>query len=118
MRLTEIKLPLDHDEAALRSAILKRLGIASGELKDYVIFRRGIDARRRHAPSLIYTVDVTVADEAALLQKLKDDRHAGPTPDTSYKFVAQAPAGLDERPVVIGTGPCRSEEHTSELQSH
>ena len=29
MRLTEIKLPLDHDEAALRSAILKRLGIAS-----------------------------------------------------------------------------------------
>jgi len=106
VRLTEIKLPLDHDEPALRAAILKRLGIESNALKDYVIFRRGVDARRRHAPSLIYTIDVTVADEAALLKKLKDDRHAGPTPDTAYKFVAQAPAANTERPVVIGTGPC------------
>ncbi len=106
MRLTEIKLPLDHDETALRAAIVKRLGTAGGTLTAYTIFRRGVDARRRHAPALIYTIDVTVADEAALLQKLKGDRHAGPTPDTSYKFIARAPAGNSERPVVIGTGPC------------
>jgi uncharacterized FAD-dependent dehydrogenase len=31
---------------------------------------------------------------------------SGPTPDTTYKFVTQAPAGLQCRPVVIGTGPC------------
>jgi uncharacterized FAD-dependent dehydrogenase len=28
------------------------------------------------------------------------------TPDTSYRFVAHAPANLPRRPIVIGTGPC------------
>ena len=40
------------------------------------------------------------------MQRLKGNRHVGPTPDTSYHFVAQAPSGLTMRPVVIGTGPC------------
>ncbi len=106
MRLTEIKLPLDHDEPELRAAILKRLGITDDALHSFSIHKRAVDARRRHAPTLIYTIDVTVADEAALLRKLGNDRHAGPTPDTSYRFVTQAPHGLTLRPVVIGTGPC------------
>ena len=106
MRLTEIKLPLEHDEPALRAAILKRLGIAHDALHSFSIYKRAVDARRRHAPTLIYTIDVTVADEAALLRKLGNDRHAGPTPDTSYRFVTQAPPDLNTRPVVIGTGPC------------
>ena len=106
MRLTEVKLPLDHAESDLRAAIRKRLSIPDSALLGYSIFRRGVDARRRHAPALIYTLDVTVADEAALLQRLHGDRRVGPTPDTSYKFVAQAPQGNIERPVVIGTGPC------------
>jgi uncharacterized FAD-dependent dehydrogenase len=106
VRLTEIKLPLDHGEAALRAAIVKRLGITDNALLGFSIYRRAVDARRRHAPSLIYTIDVKVADEAALLKRLAGDRHAGPTPDTSYKFVTTAPANLTERPIVIGTGPC------------
>ena len=28
IRLTDLKLPLDHDEAALRAAIVARLGVA------------------------------------------------------------------------------------------
>ncbi len=106
MRLTEIKLPLDHSASALRAAIVKRLGIADDALLGFSIYRRGVDARRRRAPSLIYTIDVAVADEAALLQRLSADHHAGPTPDTTYKFSAKAPPGLSERPVVIGSGPC------------
>jgi uncharacterized FAD-dependent dehydrogenase len=106
VRLTEVKLPLDHDEPALRAAILKRLGIADDALHSFRIYKRAVDARRRHAPTLIYTIDVTVADEPALLRKLGADRHAGPTPDTSYRFVTQAPPDLNTRPVVIGTGPC------------
>jgi uncharacterized protein len=106
LRLTELKLPLDHAADALRPAICQRLGIADGELLDFSIFKRSYDARKKSAIVLIYTLDLTVADEAALLAKFADDRHVGPTPDTSYKFVAQAPAALPTRPVVIGTGPC------------
>src|SRR5574343_1844665 len=106
LRLTELKLPLDHAADALRPAICRRLDIADGELLDFTIFKRSYDARKKSAIVLIYTLDLTVDDETALLARFADDRHVGPTPDTRYKFVAQAPAELKTRPVVIGTGPC------------
>src|SRR5574343_303006 len=106
LRITELKLPLDHAADALRPAICQRLGIADGDLLDFTIFRRGYDARKKSAISLIYTLDCTLRDEAAILAKLADDKHVGPTPDTSYKFVAQAPTNLGERPIIIGMGPC------------
>jgi uncharacterized FAD-dependent dehydrogenase len=106
LRLTEIKLPLDHAESALKSSILRRLAIDAGELVRYSIFRRGVDARRRSAIAFIYTLDVEVVDEANLLKRLGDRRYVAPAPDTSYRFVAKAPPHPALRPVVIGTGPC------------
>jgi len=106
LRLTEIKLPLNHAEGELRTAILARLNIKDDELLGFNVFRRGYDARKKSAISLIYTLDVEVKHEAALLQKFKDTLHIGPTPDTSYHFVAHAPENLSERPVIIGLGPC------------
>ncbi len=107
MRLTELKLPLDHSESDLNAAILKRLGIAADELVGYSIFRRSHDARKPSAIVFIYTLDVEVRNEKALLARLGGDRHIGPTPDTAYHFVAKAPPTPPmPRPIVIGTGPC------------
>src|SRR5471032_2333551 len=106
LRLTEIKLPLDHAEVALTNSILARLGIDASKLVNFAIFRRGVDARKRSAIAFIYTLDVEVVDEATLLKRLKDHRHITQTPDTSYHFVAKAPRQFAPRPVVIGTGPC------------
>ena len=106
LRLTEIKLPLDHAPEALEAAILKRLEIAAADVVGFTIFRRAHDARKRTAIFLIYTVDVEVKDEAALLAKLVGKAHITVTPDMEYKFVARAPDNSAKRPVVIGTGPC------------
>jgi uncharacterized FAD-dependent dehydrogenase len=106
LRLTEIKLPLDHPEAALKAAVLSRLRISESDLVGFTVFRRGHDARKVSAINLIYTVDVEVKDEAAILRRAAGEHGIGPSPDTSYKFVAKAPATLETRPVVIGTGPC------------
>jgi uncharacterized FAD-dependent dehydrogenase len=103
LRLTEIKLPLDHDDAALRNAAESRLGVPVSAL---TIFRRGVDARRRGAILFVYSVDVVVADEAAVLAGFAGDPHVGRTPDMDYRPVAQAPAWLAQRPIVIGAGPC------------
>lgn len=105
LRLTEIKLPLAHPESAIQAAILKRLGIKAEELVGYTIARRGHDARKPEAILFVYTLDVEVKNEPALLKRQKKDPHLSRTPDTSYRFVAQAPAHLASRPVVIGTGP-------------
>ena len=111
LRITDLKLPLDHDEAALAAAIVARLGIHADELTGYSVAKRSYDARKRGAIVLIYSIDVDTPREAELLQRVKDDPAALggkvlPTPDTEYKFVAKAPASLPLRPLVIGMGPC------------
>jgi len=105
LRLTEIKLPLGHPEGDIQAAILKRLGIVADELISYIIFKRGVDARKPNAILFTYTLDVTVRDEAAIQAHFKNDRHVSITPDTNYHFVAQAPKDLSSRPIVIGMGP-------------
>jgi hypothetical protein len=106
LRLTEIKLPLEHSQDELRLEILRKLGLAEDALLGFTVYKRSYDARRRGAITLIYSLDVEVRDEAEVLRRLHGDAHVGPTPDTSYRFVAKAPAALPRRPVVIGTGPC------------
>lgn len=107
MRLTELKLPLDHSESDLRAAILKFLGITDDELIGYSVFRRSNDARKPSAILLIYTLDIEVRNEPAVLQRLKGNRHVTATPDTHYRLPAQATERPNHpRPVVIGTGPC------------
>ena len=106
LRITELKLPLDHPETAIKTAVLNRLGISAEELIAFFIFRQGHDARKRAAISLVYTLDVEIKNEQAILSRLQDDPHISLTPDTTYQFVTQAPKNLTERPIVIGTGPC------------
>ncbi len=106
LRLTEIKLPLDHPPEAIARAAIAKLGIAAQDLLSCTVFRRAHDARRKSAILLIYSLDVEVKNEAALLKRFAQDAHVKPTPDTQYQFVAKAPAPLPHRPLVIGAGPC------------
>lgn len=106
LRITELKLPLDHTEASIKAAIIKRLGISAGELINYVIFRQGHDARKRDSINLVYTLDVETKNQKDILLRMENDTQISLTPDVTYQFVAQATKELTERPVVIGTGPC------------
>ena len=105
IRITEIKLPLDHLPSAIVAAVIKKLGINATDLVEYSIFKRGVDARKADAILLAYTLDVTVNGETKVLAKLKKDPHVKLAPDTSYHFVAQAPTDLKTRPIVVGLGP-------------
>jgi uncharacterized protein len=113
LRLTELRLPLDHADDALRPAVLSCLGLTDKQLHGMTVFRRAYDARRRTAVLLIYTVDCELAagvDEAAVLARLAGDPHVRPAPDTRYQFVGHAPADYAAhqplRPLVVGFGPC------------
>ena len=105
LRLTEIRLPLDHTDADLVRAIRARLQIDADALVGYSVFRRAVDARKS-AMAFIYTLDVEIKDEARQRGHLSDERRVSIAPDSSYQFVAQAPRNLPRRPVVIGFGPC------------
>ncbi|OZI30165.1 hypothetical protein CAL29_19080 [Bordetella genomosp. 10] len=107
LRISEIKLPLDHAEEALRSAIVQKLEIADDELLSFSIYRRGYDARKQANILLVYSVDAVLRDEAAVLARHGGSPHVAPTPDMTYRFVADAGAAPGAaRPVVVGMGPC------------
>ncbi|MGO0687260.1 NAD(P)/FAD-dependent oxidoreductase [Pseudomonas fulva] len=107
LRITELKLPLDHPDEALREAIVQRLGIRDEHLISFNLFKRSYDARKKNTELLfIYTIDLHASNEEELLRKFADDHNVVPAPDVTYKYVAQAPEGLDARPIVVGLGPC------------
>ena len=107
IRLSDLALPLDHAPAELEAAVITRLALEPGELERFSVVRRGNDARKKSAIKLVYTLDIVVHDEAAVLARHAGDSHVRPTPDTGYKFPVRAPDGWQgERPVVIGAGPC------------
>lgn len=106
LRLTELRLPLNHSDQDLQAAILQKLGIGRGDLAGYSIVRRGYDARKKDAIVLVYHLDVETSREAEVLRRLRRDPHVGPAPDTTYKLSVEAPRNLPSRPVVIGFGPC------------
>jgi uncharacterized FAD-dependent dehydrogenase len=107
LRLTELSLPLHHPPEALPAEICKRLRITPRELVKHVVARRAHDARDKSDIQLVYSVDVNVKDEAAVLARCRKDQRVQRTPDTRYRFVGKAPEGRSGlRPVVVGTGPC------------
>src|SRR4051812_14522172 len=105
LRLTDIKLPIDHPEGEIRAAILGRLQLREEDLVGHVVFKRSVDARNVEGILFTYTLDLTVKNEGAILARFKNDPHVGIAPDTSYHLVEQAPPNLSSRPVIIGMGP-------------
>ncbi len=120
IRIAELKLPLGvigfdpenhtefHPTDALRALAAQLLGIAPEAIAQLQVHKRSFDARKAQLQA-VYIADITLADasaEAALLAQFAQHPHVNPTPDMAWKPVAQAPADLAERPVVVGFGPC------------
>tara|TARA_B110000977_G_scaffold25433_1_gene31396 strand:- start:2620 stop:4284 length:1665 start_codon:yes stop_codon:yes gene_type:complete len=112
LRLNELKLPLDHTDADLTQAVIERLGIGAKDLLDVSIFKRSYDARKKSQIVLIYQLDLTLAaatEEMLLARPIKIAR-LQPSPNIDYEFVAHASADFpqvdQQRPLVIGFGPC------------
>lgn len=110
IRVTEVKLPLDHDEADLKQALYNRLKQFPSE---YKVIRRGYDARRRGDIQLVYTIDCSIDNEEEFLRNHSLDRNLSKTPEVRYQFVMSRQTGEKiasqasyVRPIVIGAGPC------------
>ena len=112
LRLSNIQLPLDHSEPDLQAEIASKLSISVEQIKNLTVFKRSYDARKKNAIQLIYQLDVELdaALEKQLLAADPNQQVVRPSPDTRYKFVANAPENFpsnnQQRPVIIGFGPC------------
>ena len=115
LRINELKLPLHHSDADFTTAVLTRLEIAPEALLETRIFKRSYDARKKSNILLIYQLDVTLTGAAeqqvlAALESSPSKRGVRLSPDTNYKLPVKVdtnfPSTEQQRPVVIGFGPC------------
>lgn len=110
LRLSELKLPLDHEEADLAPAICKRLKIDPAALLKHRVVKESVDARRKSAIQIAYSLELELQPglERQLLKRFKRDPHLQPASNTRYRLVGQVSPGSQAppRPVVVGAGPC------------
>ena len=60
LRLSELRLPLEHGSNDLQEAVLRRLRIPPDQLLDQRLVKRSIDARRRESRKKVPKVRKTI----------------------------------------------------------
>jgi uncharacterized FAD-dependent dehydrogenase len=110
IRISQIKIPVEDEKTKIEDKICDALRIAPEKIISWEITRRSIEARRRERLSYVYSVDVKVKNEAAVIRKNKN-KNVSAVKKIKYKFEGDiigfdhGNEELSERPVVIGSGP-------------
>lgn len=123
--LSQIRLPVDHSDDALRRAAAAALGAKPESIREVKVKQRAVDARKRGEVQFCYTLLVEVADEAAVLARSAkpghvelalDETYHAPKHDTHLEAVTsesdippsafRLPPSQKPRIVIVGTGPC------------
>lgn len=108
IKITQLKLPIQHTEEDLINAIAKALRLPSKKIREYCIVKKSIDARKGEV-KYIYTVEVTISleskeSEAAIIGRSKNV-NVSITEAKKYDFILTGTKKLKSRPVIVGTGP-------------
>ncbi len=105
LRVTGIAMPLDYTADDLRRRAANKLGIPPTAVLDCRLVKRSVDARKKEDVHFTFTVDVTVADEAAVLGGKKCRREAVSVVEKRPYTIVPLAAPPTIPPVVVGSGP-------------
>ena len=72
IRITQVKLPLDHTEADLKIRVAKLLRIPDERVKAVHIVKQSVDARRRGETAFSYVLDVETDREEQVVARSKN----------------------------------------------
>lgn len=105
IRLRQIKVDLNKSSIDdIKEKCAKKINIKSSSIKYIKIVEESIDARRKPQINLVYTVDVSIDNEIDILSKVKDN-DIFITPNEEYKIDSFGDIKLNNRPIIVGTGP-------------
>ena len=107
IRISQLKLPVDHTPDALEKKICQQLKIKKEELSSWKIVRRSLDARKKPDLKFDYVVDVDTPKERKILHRMQkvNNKNIMLTNKTEYQFPTGGTEKLKQPPVVIGSGP-------------
>ena len=105
IRITQVKLPLDHTYEDLKIRTAKLLRISDQQIGAVHIVKQSVDARKREEICYSYVLDVECQREEAVLRRCKN-RNASIRKDRPYQFPKPGKDILNDPPVIVGSGPC------------
>ena len=104
LKLSNIRLAEQPDNAGLLAAAARVLGVAECLIKDLAIHRLSVDARRKPDVRFVCTILFGADDEGFLLDKGIPDLSSYALPE-KYVFPAVDKAAFTRPPVIVGSGP-------------
>lgn len=107
IRISQLKLPLNHSRKMMEEKICQQLKIKDSDLISWTIIKRSVDARKKPELKFVYTVDVETEKERKILNRISkgDSKNIMSTNPVFYRIPQTGDEKLSKRPVIIGSGP-------------
>lgn len=108
LRISQMKIRTGHTREAFEKKLLGILHIKKEALISYKIVKQSLDARKKPELFYVYTVDVKVKKENAVLksiQKKKGSVQISLCTEEPYHFPESGNLAVTSRPVIVGSGP-------------
>ncbi len=105
IKITNLKLPFDHQDNEIRKAAAVKIGIPEDKILSLKIKRRSLDARSRRPISRVYTIIVEVEDQGSYNRRIEKDPDLSLSEEREYEAPAVISGINRERPLIVGTGP-------------
>lgn len=109
LRVSNIRLRVEEPESFLPEKISRALGVLPGDLSHWRILRKSLDARDKQSLLFVYSIEASLADEAAAIKKAASRRFVSqpiePYSEQPFQMPPKGSLPLRHRPIVIGSGP-------------
>lgn len=105
IKLTQVKLPLNHTESELIQEIARLLKIKAEDIQEYEIRKRSLDARKKDRLHYSYVVTIRVMQEEKICKRIHNPAIAQVVQEQEYQIPETGEDKLTSRPMVVGSGP-------------
>lgn len=103
LRISQLKLPVDHTPEQLRKKLLQEAHIKQSELRHYTVKKRSLDGRKKPELFYVYTLDFEADHENRIVRYSKGKIQK--CREMIYQVPKHGEERLTDRPVIIGSGP-------------
>lgn len=109
IRMTDLKLELNQaidpekEITSLKQLIVKKYRLNPQEIQSFSLYKKAVDARKKDHIVLVYSVDLSLANETSFLQRGLPS--VSIAPETRYADIPTGHEKLKHRPVIVGFGP-------------
>lgn len=104
IRIRQVNVDIKSDESEILNQCAKKIKIDKNKIKSYKIIKKSIDARNKEKIVYSYEIDLEIENEEKILKRNKS-KDILKSPEEKYQFKITGNKKLNERPVIVGSGP-------------